>query len=63
VVAQDRQRDEVAWAQAERRKRRLGAQPHEAREVVEQRGGAMAGGGRDDDYKCRAWDNSVVCYN
>jgi hypothetical protein len=42
VVAQDRQRDEVARAQAERRKRRLRAQPSEAREVVEQRGGAMA---------------------
>jgi hypothetical protein len=38
MVAQDRQRDEVAWAQAERLERRLRAQPGETREVVEQGG-------------------------
>ena len=37
VVAQDRQRDEVARAEAERQQRRLGASPVEACEVVEER--------------------------
>jgi hypothetical protein len=37
VVAQDRQRDEMARAQAERAQGGLGPHPHDAREMPQQR--------------------------
>jgi hypothetical protein len=52
VVAQHRERDEVARAKAERRERGLRADPSETREMVEQRRcrGSVAGGvGRSGD--------------
>jgi hypothetical protein len=55
VVAQDRQRDEMPRAQAERGQRRLGAQPGEPSEVVQQSRGPVGvdGGGRDDPQSSR----------
>jgi hypothetical protein len=44
VVAQHRERDEVARAQAERRERAFGADPSESREMGEQRQGRKTGG-------------------
>jgi hypothetical protein len=55
VVAQERERDEVPRAQAERRERRFGAQPAEAGEVVQQGRGPVGvdGSGRDETESSR----------